>query len=137
MSRYHWPGNVRELQNVLKRMMILGEAEETIDDLLNTAGTQQRDPEFMATGSKPSIPVDLWRVNGDEVQNLSSLSLKKVRKKTQARVEKEVISYVLEKTSWHRGKAAKILNISYKTLLNRIKDLDIKPPKFDPDNQIF
>ena len=125
MSDYHWPGNVRELQNVLKRLMILGEGEETMDDLLNTAVSRQRGPEFMAVGSKPSIPVDLWGVNGDKAPNLSSLSLKKVVKKTLDRVEKEVISYVLEKTGWNRSKAAKILNISYKTILYKIKDLDI------------
>jgi DNA-binding NtrC family response regulator len=56
------------------------------------------------------------------------LSLKKVKKKALDRVEREVISYVLEKTGWNRSKAAKILNISYKTILCKIKDLDIKPP---------
>ncbi len=137
MSEYHWPGNVRELQNVLKRIMILGEGEETVDDLLNTSAPQQRGPEFMATGSKPSIPFDLWGVNGDKAPNLSSLSLKKIVKKTLDRVEKEVISYVLEKTGWNRSKAAKILNISYKTILYKIKDLDINPPQSDSDNQIF
>ena len=128
MASYHWPGNVRELQNVLKRLMILGEGEETIDDLLNTAGPQQRDPEFMSAGSRPSIPVDPGRVNGKEVSRRSSLSLKKVRKKELDRVVKEFISYVLEKTGWNRSKAAKILNISYKTLLYKIKDLDIEQP---------
>jgi transcriptional regulator with PAS, ATPase and Fis domain len=136
MSSYHWPGNVRELQNVLKRIMILGGGEETIDDLLNTAGPQQRGPEFMAARSKPSILVDLRRVNGDKAPNLSLLSLKKVRKKALDRVEKEVISYVLEKTGWNRSKAAQILDISYKTLLYKIKDLDIKPQQSDFDNQI-
>jgi DNA-binding NtrC family response regulator len=58
-------------------------------------------------------------------------------KKTLDRVEKEVISYVLEKTGWNRSKAAKILNISYKTILYKIKDLDINPPQSDSDNQIF
>jgi len=129
MSDYHWPGNVRELQNVLKRLLILGEGEETIYELLNTAGPQQRSPEFMASGSKPSIPVDLWGVNGDKAPNLSSLSLKKVRKKALDRVEKEVISYVLGKTGWNRSKASKILNISYKTLLYKIKDLSIEQPQ--------
>ena len=131
MASYQWPGNVRELQNVLKRIMILGEGEETIDELLNTAGPQQRGHEFMAIWSKPSISVDLWRVNGDEMPNLSSLSLKKVRKKALDRVEKEVISYVLGKTGWNRSKAAKILKISYKTLLYKIKEVDIKPPESD------
>ena len=100
MATYAWPGNVRELQNVLKRIMILGEGEETIDDLLNTSVRQQRGPEFQATSTKPSIPVDLWGLNGDKAPNLSSLSLKKVRKKALDRVEREVISYVLEKTGW-------------------------------------
>ncbi len=129
MASYAWPGNVRELQNVLKRIMILGEGEETIDDLLNTSIRQQRGPEFQETRAKPSIPVDLWGLNGDKAPNLSSLSLKKVRKKALDRVEREVISYVLEKTGWNRSKAAKILNISYKTLLYKIKDLSIDQPQ--------
>jgi transcriptional regulator with PAS, ATPase and Fis domain len=127
MSSYQWPGNVRELQNVLKRLMILGGGEETIDDLLRTAGSRQRGPESMATVTKPSIPVDPRRVNGDKVLNRSSFSLKKVRKKEADRVEKAFISYVLEKTGWNRIKAATLLEISYKTLLYKIKDLDIKP----------
>jgi transcriptional regulator with PAS, ATPase and Fis domain len=128
MAAYAWPGNVRELQNVLKRIMILGEGEETIDDLLNTSVRQQRGPEFQEAQAKPSIPVDLWGLDGDKAPNLSSLSLKKVRKKALDRVEREVISYVLEKTGWNRSKAAKILNISYKTLLYKIKDLGIDQP---------
>jgi DNA-binding NtrC family response regulator len=126
MATYHWPGNVRELQNVLKRIMILGDGEETIDDLLNTSARQQPGSEFQTAGTKPLIPVDLWRLNGDRAPNLSSLSLKKVRKKALDRVEREVITYVLEKTGWNRSKAAKILNISYKALLYKIKELDIK-----------
>jgi len=43
-------------------------------------------------------------------------------------VEREVISYVLQKTAWNRSKATKILKISYKTLLYKIKDLGIQPP---------
>jgi transcriptional regulator with PAS, ATPase and Fis domain len=129
MSEYHWPGNVRELQNVLKRIMILGEGEKTIDDLLNNSGSQQSGSKLMATASKPSIPFNLWRVNGENVLNPSLLSLKKVKKEARDRVEKEVISHVLEKTVWNRTKASKILDISYKTLLEKIKDLDINPPE--------
>ena len=44
-------------------------------------------------------------------------------------VEKEVIAYVLEKTGWNRSKATKVLNISYKTLLYKIRDLGIEPPE--------
>ena len=131
MSSYQWPGNVRELQNVLKRLMILGEGEEVIDELLKSAGSQQRVPELVATESKLSIPVGLWRANSEKEPDLSSISLKKIRKKTTNRIEKEFISYVLEKTIWNRTKAAKILDISYKALLYKIKDLDIEPLQSD------
>jgi len=43
-------------------------------------------------------------------------------------VEREVISFVLEKTGWNRSKASRILKISYKALLYKIKDLDIIIP---------
>jgi DNA-binding NtrC family response regulator len=63
-----------------------------------------------------------------ELSDLSTLSLKTMRKKAMDQVEKEVISYVLEKTAWNRSKATKLLKISYKTLLYKIKDLGIHPP---------
>jgi DNA-binding NtrC family response regulator len=52
-------------------------------------------------------------------------------------VEREVIAYVLNKTGWNRSKATKILNISYKTLLYKIKDLNIDPPEGADLNQDF
>ncbi|MGD8765421.1 MAG: sigma-54 dependent transcriptional regulator [Desulfobacteraceae bacterium] len=125
---YAWPGNVRELQNILKRIMILGEDEETIDDLLSGAGKRENAAGVQSALAQPSIPIELVGLNGENAANLSSLSLKKIRKKALDRVEKEVITYVLEKTGWNRSKATKILNISYKTLLYKIKDLGIVPP---------
>ena len=135
MSSYHWPGNVRQLQNVLKRMLILGESEETIDELLNVPASQQGGSEFIASEFRPSIMDVVWREIGEKMPNLSSLSLKKVRKNVLNVVEKEVISYVLEKTHWNRTKAAKILNTSYKNLLYKIKDLEITFP--ESDDQVF
>ena len=128
LGAYHWPGNVRELQNILKRIMILGEDEETINDLLNAPDKRDRMAEIQSAINKPAIPIDLLGLNGENATNLSSLSLKKIRKKALDRVEKEVISYVLDKTGWNRSKATKILKISYKTLLYKIKDLGIVPP---------
>jgi DNA-binding NtrC family response regulator len=116
--------------------MILGESEKSIDDMLNGQISQTQPLEFQSPEAKPPIPFDLWGGNGDNSLSLDSLSLKKVTKKAVARVEKEVISYVLGKTGWNRSKAAKILKISYKTLLYKITDLDINPES-DSDDQIF
>jgi len=125
MSSYHWPGNVRELQNVLKRLMILGEGEETIDDVLSKAGYKKRSSEFMMAGAKSALPIEFREIDADMPSNLS---LKKICKKTLDRIEIDLISYILENTDWNRTKAAKALHISYKTLLNKIKSLEINPP---------
>jgi two-component system response regulator AtoC len=129
LTAYHWPGNVRELQNVLKRFMILGTSEDSLDHMLigNDSRSQPADLPT-STGQLLSIG-ELLEFDTNNPPDLSSLSLKKMKKKAIVRVEKEIISYVLEKTGWNRSKATKILNISYKTLLYKIKNLGIKPPK--------
>jgi transcriptional regulator with PAS, ATPase and Fis domain len=129
LTAYHWPGNVRELQNVLKRIMILGSSEDSLDDML--IGNEPRPQEAgLTTSAGPYLsPADLSEFDINNPPDLSSLSLKKIKKKAIVRVEKEIISYVLEKTGWNRSKATKILNISYKTLLYKIKNLEIEPPE--------
>ncbi len=124
LCAHKWPGNVRELQNVLKRIMILGDGEDNLDGLLSSAPAPA--DARTAAAAKNSQPVSFLTTHG--INDLSALSLKKVRKEAMDRVEKEVIAYVLDKTGWNRSKATKILKISYKTLLYKIKDLGIEPP---------
>jgi transcriptional regulator with GAF, ATPase, and Fis domain len=119
LTAYQWPGNVRELQNVLKRIFILGEKEETTDMLINTKNTQ-------TLRDRPQTIVDWPSVEDENEPQLSSLSLKAIKTKVMDRIEKEVISYVLMKSNWNRSQAARILNISYKTILNKIRDFNIK-----------
>ena len=126
---YHWPGNVRELQNVLKRFMILGSSEDSLDDMLIGGETRPQAADLPASAGQFLSHADLLEFDINDPPDLSSLSLKKIKKRAIFRVEKEIISYVLEKTGWNRSKATKILNISYKTLLYKIKNLEIEPPK--------
>jgi transcriptional regulator with PAS, ATPase and Fis domain len=125
LCAYRWPGNVRELQNVLKRIMILGDGEEGLNGLLAVPSPPAAAPDNAGRGQAlvPGTALDPHELN-----DLSALSLKKVRKRAMDKVEKEVIAYVLGKTGWNRSKATKILKISYKTLLYKIKDLGIEPP---------
>jgi two-component system response regulator AtoC len=125
---YDWPGNVRELQNILKSCMVMGNWKEVIDDL----SIKRRDA-LISTADKaamdgPSIVDAFFDLKGDYSSDPPSFSLKKIRKKALDRIEKEVISFVLDKTGWNRSKASSILKISYKTLLYKISDLNIKPP---------
>ena len=132
LSAYHWPGNIRELQNVLKRIMILGNGEDNLDDMLMGNLNQAPQADSPVSARQPASPANILGFDTSAPPDLASLSLKKIKKKAMDRVEKEVIAYVLEKTGWNRSKATKILKISYKTLLYKIKDLGIEPPK-DPE----
>jgi len=125
---YHWPGNVRELQNVLKRLMILDNVENSLDELLNAPSANMHANGFSASVSHQHSQIDLFDFDIKNSQDPSSLSLKKIKKKAMDKVEKEVIIYVLEKTGWNRSRANKILGISYKTLLSKIQEFELTPP---------
>jgi len=129
LAKYHWPGNVRELQNVMKRVLVLGSWEEIIDEL-DFDISVDRDSAFEEADDRPA-GTGLSRgflLDGEDMPDLDSFSLKKIKKKALDKVEKEAIAYVLGKTGWNRSKASKILKISYKTLLYKISDLHITPP---------
>ena len=126
LCEYAWPGNLRELQNVLRRLIIINQSTEPIESMINSTDSRAVTNAACSAGHYRQV-LKQFGLNGDK-SNLKSLSLKKIRKKTSDLVEKQAISYVLEKTGWNRSKANKILGISYKTLLSKIQDLDLTPP---------
>lgn len=131
LIKYHWPGNVRELQNVLKRILVMGNWEETVDELIYSSYATDNLTTTEKSSKEPSIVSDILNSAGDSPPDLKSFSLKEIKRRTLDKVEKEAISYVLGRTDWNRSKAAKILKISYKTLLYKISGLNIeRPPKF-------
>ena len=127
MCEYHWPGNVRELQNILKRGFALGNWNEIIDELSSNtpAGGYMRPT--LRQSSKSPILSGVVGIDLDEI-DIDDISLKEISKSVQDRVEREVITYVLEKSGWNRSKASRILKISYKALLYKIRDLAIQIP---------
>jgi DNA-binding NtrC family response regulator len=129
LCAYHWPGNVRELQNLIKRIIFTENMTKNISDLIGTSKVQNKSidgemPKEMMP--HPKSRSDYFSVHASE---LSSLPLKKARKKIVDMAEKEIISNVLQKTGWNRSRANKMLGISYKTLLCKIQELNINPPE--------
>ena len=107
-SQHHWLGNIRELENVIQRYIVLGD-EETIIEELDSVIKQNAVLEKKETAPiKKNYP-----------------SLKKVHQEAALKAESEMILKALEMTNWNRKKAAHILNVSYKTLLNKIKECDL------------
>jgi transcriptional regulator with GAF, ATPase, and Fis domain len=128
LSTYHWPGNVRELQNILKRIMIFGVDEGNIDKMLSEVSVSNSTVNNQSPSQNPPLLINWSSFNSEQMPDLPSLSLKKIKKKVKAEVDRELIQYVLEKTGWNRTKASHILKISYRALISRIKDLNIQPP---------
>jgi two-component system response regulator AtoC len=107
--RYGWPGNVRELENMIKRIVVLG-SEGSILEEIDAASRQPppSDPE-PEEGEAPS--------EDDEL-----LSLREIGRAAARDAEREALRRVLSQTNWNRKKAARILEVSYKTLLQKIKE---------------
>jgi transcriptional regulator with PAS, ATPase and Fis domain len=118
LHEYPWPGNVRELKNVVGRLMLLGDWDTLKQELLG------RDTSKIV--GRPQEPV----VEEYEIDEKKVFPpLKEVKKKAVQEAESKLISAVLKETGWNRKKAAKILEISYKALLYKIKELDLDKNK--------
>jgi len=108
-SEHHWAGNVRELENVIQRLVVLGDEDTIIEEL--TPVTKE-DP--IPEKKKKVVPEKkIWP------------SLKEVHQEAIKKVESEMILKALEMTNWNRKKAADKLNISYKALLYKIKETSL------------
>jgi two-component system response regulator AtoC len=102
--QHHWLGNVRELENVIQRLVVLGNEGAILEELApvvkkDTAPEKRKTP---STGKE-------WP------------SLKDVQREATKKAESEIILKALEMTNWNRKKAAVALNLSYKALLYKIK----------------
>lgn len=148
LCSYHWPGNVRQLQNCIKKQIVLNSWDKIFEELPNDADTPETSSSdiFQAqlAGSdmhSPDYPFESESGNRrmriiSEFVDLSTsseklfedISLKKIKKLASDKVEKEVIIFVLEKVGWNRSKAAKILKVSYKTLLYKMSEFNVTPP---------
>jgi len=118
MMEYAWPGNIRELENLVKRYVIVGNEAQIIRELsthkpivssLHIPGA--------AEGHASSLPPVQNSPNGE----FEMPSLLEIGRRAAMQAEREAIERVLAQTRWNRRQAARILKVSYKALLNKLK----------------
>ncbi|MGH9733682.1 MAG: sigma-54-dependent transcriptional regulator [Candidatus Acidiferrales bacterium] len=104
--RYPWPGNLRELENFVKRYVILEDDEGSLRELLEMTG-QQRAPQR------------------EEAAPPKEQGLKALVRGLKDEAEMEAIADALDKTNWCRKDAARMLGISYKALLYKMRHFNL------------
>jgi DNA-binding NtrC family response regulator len=122
MMEYAWPGNIRELENMVKRYVIVGNEAQIIRELsTHKPIVPSLYGQHGSTAPVASLPAVQTSSNGNE---LEMPSLLEIGRRAAMQAEREAIERVLAQTRWNRRQAAKILKVSYKALLNKIKAME-------------
>jgi len=103
LDQYHWPGNLRELENLARAYLITNDPAAIVADLC-------------AAGKEP------LQLNGAE----KPAPLKCRVKQASRRIESQIILDVLERNRWNRRRTAENLQISYRSLLYKMKECKIR-----------
>jgi DNA-binding NtrC family response regulator len=143
MLDYSWPGNIRELENLVKRYVIVGNEPQIIRELSTHKpilssytgvsplwGIKDKKP-TQAEAASPVMPPASTQPaslppDGNQTDEMPSLL--EIGRRAAMQAEREAIERVLNQTRWNRRQAARILKISYKALLNKLKAMEQNGP---------
>jgi two-component system response regulator AtoC len=104
LTEYFWPGNIRELENVIRKIVALNDEELAISELRSVNAAPEK----------------------SESSTLRIHSLKAASRAASREAERELILGALDRTHWNRKRAAQELQISYKSLLYKLKQIGIE-----------
>ncbi len=113
-GRYPFAGNVRELENMIKRIVVLESEDSILEDLARREAGER--------GRRDSFEALLEEIE----QTAGEVPLREVGRRAAIEVERGAIESALAQTGWNRKQAAKLLGVSYKTLLQKIRDCELE-----------
>lgn len=128
-QRYDWPGNLRELETAVKRYLVLGDkdvgwAKADIELVLDSQNGASMGP----SGTKQFTS----SMDPRRMEAVGSKSLRSLVQSAKSEAEKNAIALALEKTGWNRKAAARLLRVSYRTVLYKIEQYRMSAPDSSP-----
>jgi DNA-binding NtrC family response regulator len=133
LVEHEWPGNVRELENVIRKFLVMRNANVVIAELRSRAqrtknvSAAARDTQPVLVEASPAPPGSERASSGapgcrEKTEPASTLTDVDNNRK---QAEREAILNALNASLWNRKKAAALLKIDYKALLYKMKKLGI------------
>jgi two-component system response regulator AtoC len=124
LAIYAWPGNVRQLENLMKRVVVLSELGLLDEELLapTRAGAEAApEPTSPTSGLAGTVPgATLAAASQPGAAPSAESTLRDIARRAALDAQRAAILDVLERVHWNRAEAARVLQISYKSLLYRI-----------------
>ena len=114
---HSWPGNLRELEHFVKRYLVIGDQEFALSEL-NRDNCNPQSCKEPIKGADPDAPQ-------------SDAGLKSLLHTVKGETEKNAIAAALDQTRWNRKAAARLLKVSYRTLLYKIEQHHMSPPHLE------
>lgn len=111
---HSWPGNLKELEGFVKRYLVMGDKALALSQ--HSPDAETHEPGSFDRASDPPFP-------GNEPSSTRSNvgSLKSLVQSVKLEAERNAIAAALDKTGWNRKAAARLLKVSYRTLLYKIE----------------
>jgi two-component system, NtrC family, response regulator AtoC len=125
LEAYSWPGNLRELETVVKRYLMLGDSESVLHKVHSNSGEADY---FSIQDASQNLDRPTPSLLRSPAGKSGTDSLRSLVKSAKLETERNAIGAALEKTSWNRKAAAQLLKISYRTLLYKIEQYQLRSP---------
>jgi two-component system, NtrC family, response regulator AtoC len=125
-QNYSWPGNLKELETFAKRCLVAGEQELVLGEMGFDA-TDLGDGPTLARSSRATVAP--WEGKEAGPKPGKPESLKSLIQGIKSEAEQSAIGAALRRTGWNRKAAARLLRVSYRTLLYKIEQYNMRAPE--------